>query len=52
MPVERIAGTVGYALPGEEVRVRDGDLDAAPGEPGVLEARQRITSRMRAAQRA
>lgn len=36
---ERIAGTVGYALPGEEVRVRDGDADAAPGEPGVLEVR-------------
>ena len=36
---DRIAGTVGYALPGEEVRVRDGDVDAAPGEPGVLEVR-------------
>jgi malonyl-CoA/methylmalonyl-CoA synthetase len=36
---ERVAGTVGYALPGEDVRIRDGDQDAAPGEPGVLEVR-------------
>ncbi|HMP57704.1 MAG TPA: AMP-binding protein, partial [Novosphingobium sp.] len=37
---ERLAGTVGYALPGVEVRVRreDGEL-AAAGEPGVLEVR-------------
>jgi malonyl-CoA/methylmalonyl-CoA synthetase len=37
---ERIAGTVGYPLPGVAVRVRgdDGNL-AAPGQPGVLEVR-------------
>lgn len=37
---ERVAGTVGYALPGEDVRVigEDGQ-PAAPGEPGVLEVR-------------
>ena len=35
---ERLAGTVGYALPGVEVRIRGdkGDL-LGPGEPGVLE---------------
>lgn len=37
---ERIAGTVGYSLPGVEVRVReDGGNLAAHGEPGVLEVR-------------
>jgi malonyl-CoA/methylmalonyl-CoA synthetase len=37
---ERLAGTVGYPLPGVEVRLRGegGDL-AAQGEPGVLEVR-------------
>ena len=37
---ERIAGTVGYPLPGVAVRVRgdDGNL-AASGQPGVLEVR-------------
>ena len=37
---ERIAGTVGYPLPGVDVRVRGetGDV-AAAGEPGVLEVR-------------
>ncbi len=37
---ERVAGTVGYPLPGVEVRVRGegGDLVGA-GEPGVLEVR-------------
>lgn len=37
---ERVAGTVGFPLPGIEVRVRrdDGGI-AAPGEPGVLEVR-------------
>ena len=37
---ERIAGTVGFALPGEDVRIRDETGgDSAPGEPGVLEVR-------------
>ncbi len=36
---DRLAGTVGYALPGEEVRIRVGESDVAPGEPGVLEVR-------------
>jgi len=37
---ERVAGTVGYPLPGVEVRVRadDGEL-VGPGQPGVLEVR-------------
>lgn len=36
----RMAGTVGYALPGVEVRVREGDgALAAPREPGVLEVK-------------
>ena len=37
---ERVAGTVGYPLPGVEVRIRrdDGAL-AGAGEPGVLEVR-------------
>jgi malonyl-CoA/methylmalonyl-CoA synthetase len=36
---DRVAGTVGYALPGVEVRVRDGGNTVAAGEPGVLEVR-------------
>jgi malonyl-CoA/methylmalonyl-CoA synthetase len=37
---ERLAGTVGYPLPGVEVRIRDeAQRDVAPGEPGVLEVR-------------
>jgi len=35
----RVAGTVGYALPGEEVRIRDGEAEVSAGEPGVLEVR-------------
>lgn len=36
----RLAGTVGYALPGVEVRIRDADgAPLAAGEPGVLEVR-------------
>ena len=37
---ERLAGTVGYALPGEELRIRDeAGREVAPGQPGVLEVR-------------
>ena len=37
---ERLAGTVGYPLPGVEARIRrEGGALAAPGEPGVLEVR-------------
>ncbi len=37
---ERLAGTVGYALPGVEARVADAEGIAMPaGEPGVLEIR-------------
>lgn len=36
---ERIAGTVGFALPGVEIRVTDGDHILPPGEPGVVEVR-------------
>jgi malonyl-CoA/methylmalonyl-CoA synthetase len=38
---DRIAGTVGYALPGEEVRICDaeGNEVSTGGEPGVLEVR-------------
>jgi malonyl-CoA/methylmalonyl-CoA synthetase len=37
---DRIAGAVGYALPGEEVRICDADGREVPvGEPGVLEVR-------------
>ena len=37
---ERVAGTVGYALPGIEVRVRgDNGAEGTAGEPGVLEVR-------------
>jgi malonyl-CoA/methylmalonyl-CoA synthetase len=36
----RVAGTVGYPLPGVEVRIRaDGGALAGAGEPGVLEVR-------------
>ena len=36
----RLAGTVGYPLPGVAVRIRTGEgAIAAPGEPGVLEVR-------------
>ncbi|PLK26212.1 AMP-binding protein [Novosphingobium sp. TH158] len=36
---ERLAGTVGYPLPGEDVRIREADREVARGEPGVLEVR-------------
>lgn len=37
---ERLAGTVGYPLPGVEVRVQDEDgAPVAPGQPGVLQVR-------------
>jgi len=37
---ERVAGTVGYPLPGVEVRIRGDDgAPVAQGEPGVLEVR-------------
>lgn len=37
---ERVAGTVGYALPGVEVRIRSEQGEDVPaGEPGVLEVR-------------
>ncbi|MES2491929.1 MAG: AMP-binding protein [Pseudomonadota bacterium] len=37
---ERVAGTVGFALPGEEIRIVGADgAPVAPGEPGVLEVR-------------
>jgi malonyl-CoA/methylmalonyl-CoA synthetase len=36
---ERIAGTVGFALPGVEIRVTDGERILPPGEPGVVEIR-------------
>jgi len=37
---ERVAGTVGFALPGEEIRIAGADgAPVAPGEPGVLEVR-------------
>ena len=37
---ERVAGTVGYALPGEDIRIiGDNGQPVAPGEPGVLEVR-------------
>ncbi|MFM5906391.1 MAG: AMP-binding protein [Novosphingobium sp.] len=36
---DRVAGTVGYPLPGEDVRIRDGEREVADGEPGVLEVR-------------
>ena len=36
---ERRAGTVGFALPGVEVRITDNGTEVAPGEIGVLEVR-------------
>ncbi len=37
---DRVAGTVGFALPGEEVRICDESGEAlAKGEPGILEVR-------------
>jgi malonyl-CoA/methylmalonyl-CoA synthetase len=36
---ERRAGTVGFPLSGVSLRVRDGERDCAPGEPGVIEIR-------------
>jgi malonyl-CoA/methylmalonyl-CoA synthetase len=35
----RIAGTVGFALPGVEIRVTDGDRVLPPGKAGVVEVR-------------
>ncbi len=34
---ERRGGTVGFPLPGVAVRVRDGERDCGPGEPGGIE---------------
>ncbi|MCX7892716.1 MAG: malonyl-CoA synthase [Burkholderiales bacterium] len=34
---ERRGGTVGFPLPGISVRVRDGERECAPGEPGGIE---------------
>jgi malonyl-CoA/methylmalonyl-CoA synthetase len=36
---ERRAGTVGFPLSGVSLRVRAGERDCAPGEPGVIEIR-------------
>jgi malonyl-CoA/methylmalonyl-CoA synthetase len=36
---ERRAGTVGLPLPGVSVRVREGERECAPGEPGMIEIR-------------
>ncbi|GHF37959.1 malonate--CoA ligase [Seohaeicola zhoushanensis] len=36
---ERRAGTVGFALPGVEVRIMENGAEVAPGEIGVLEVR-------------
>ncbi len=36
---ERVPGTVGYALPGVDVRVRAGDTDLPPGEVGDVQIR-------------
>ena len=36
---ERIAGTVGYALPGVEIRVKEDGRALPPGEAGVVEVR-------------
>jgi malonyl-CoA/methylmalonyl-CoA synthetase len=36
---ERRGGTVGFPLPGIEVRVRDGERVCGPGEPGGIEIR-------------
>jgi malonyl-CoA/methylmalonyl-CoA synthetase len=34
---ERRGGTVGFPLPGNQVRVRDGERECGPGEPGGIE---------------
>jgi malonyl-CoA/methylmalonyl-CoA synthetase len=34
---ERRGGTVGFPLPGNRVRVREGERECGPGEPGVVE---------------
>jgi malonyl-CoA/methylmalonyl-CoA synthetase len=34
---ERRGGTVGFPLPGNRVRVREGERECGPGEPGVIE---------------
>jgi malonyl-CoA/methylmalonyl-CoA synthetase len=36
---ERVAGTVGYALPGVEIRIGEGNESDSPAGPGVLEVR-------------
>ncbi|SMX22880.1 AMP-binding protein [Boseongicola aestuarii] len=36
---ERLAGTVGYALPGTEVEITDGGTPVAPGQVGMIEVR-------------
>lgn len=36
---ERIAGAVGFALPGVEIRITSGDVVCPPGEPGLVEVR-------------
>lgn len=36
---ERLAGTVGYALPGTEVTITDNDIPVAAGEIGMIEVR-------------
>jgi malonyl-CoA/methylmalonyl-CoA synthetase len=36
---ERLAGTVGYALPGTEVEITDNGKPVAPGEIGMIEVR-------------
>jgi len=36
---ERLAGSVGYALPGTEVEITDGGTPVAPGEVGMIEVR-------------
>ncbi|MCU0896575.1 MAG: malonyl-CoA synthase [Burkholderiales bacterium] len=36
---ERRGGTVGFPLPGVSVRVRDGERECRPGEPGGIEIR-------------
>jgi malonyl-CoA/methylmalonyl-CoA synthetase len=36
---DRIAGTVGMPLPGVDLRLMDGDIEAAPGSVGMIEVR-------------